>query len=66
MIKALSIYAIWVFISSIFLKSGIELIIDQRIPWGSVFLITIFLHIAVVLPITNSINILTGKIDENR
>lgn len=65
MIRNLAIYSIWVFISGLFLKSGIEFIIDKRIPWSSVVLITIYLHIAVVLPVSSAINVAVGRRNEN-
>lgn len=65
MIRNLVIYSIWVFISGLFLKSGIEFIIDKRIPWSSVVLITIYLHIAVVLPVSSAINVAVGRRNEN-
>lgn len=65
MIRNLIIYSIWVFISGLFLKSGIEFIIDKRIPWSSVVLITIYLHIAVVLPVSSAINVAVGRRNEN-
>lgn len=66
MIKNLIIYSIWIFISGLFLKSGIEFIIDKRIPWSSVVLITVYLHIAIVLPISSAINVAIGRLNENR
>lgn len=65
MIRNLVIYSIWVFISGLFLKSGIEFIIDKRIPWSSVVLITVYLHIAVVLPVSSAINVAVGRRNEN-
>lgn len=65
MIRNLVIYSIWVFISGLFLKSGIEFIIDKRIPWSSVVLLTIYLHIAVVLPVSSAINVAVGRRNEN-
>jgi len=61
MIKNIITYAIWLFISSLFLKSGIEIIIDKRISITSVLLIIFSIHLSVVLPILSAIGRSTNE-----
>lgn len=61
MIKNIITYIIWLFISSLFLKSGIEMIIDKRISIASVLLIIFSIHLSVVLPVLSAIGRSTNE-----
>lgn len=54
--KLLITYSIWTFISALFLKSGLQSLLDRSIGYFPIFMITIFLHLAVVLPLVSVIS----------
>lgn len=59
------VYAIWTFISSALLKSGIDIIAGTNLGYLSVIILTIFIHVTIVFPIMLSINAHFAKY-ENR
>ena len=59
--KQLLFYISWTFISSLFLKSGIQVILDRNISYSGPLLISVFLQIGVIFPIASSIGSLKNK-----
>lgn len=51
--KEFLFYILWTFISSLFLKSGIELVLDKDIGNLGPILINIFLQISIIFPIVS-------------
>lgn len=54
--KVLITYSIWTFISALFLKSGLQSLLDRSIGYFPIYMITIFLHLTVVLPLLSVIS----------
>ena len=59
--KQFSFYIGWTFISSLFLKSGIQIILDRSIGYSGPLFISVFLQIGVIFPIASSITSLKNK-----
>jgi NADH:ubiquinone oxidoreductase subunit 6 (subunit J) len=59
--KQLLWYLAWTFVSSLFLKSGIQVILDRNISYSGPLLISVFLQIGVIFPIVSSIGSLKNK-----
>lgn len=51
-------YSIWTFLSMLLLKGGIEQIVNNSIGYLPVFLITLFIQVIVIAPITLFISVL--------
>lgn len=47
-------YTVWTFISSLFLKSGIEFISDKNIDYIGPIFVTVFLQIGLIFPIVSA------------
>lgn len=54
--KQLLFYIVWTFVSSLLLKSGIELIFDKNIGNLGPILINVFLQISIIFPIVSVFN----------
>ena len=63
--KQLITYSIWTFIAAALLKSGLDILLDERIGYLPVIIFTIFTHVSITFPIMVAINILAIK-NENR
>ncbi len=63
--KQLITYSLWTFISAALLKSGLDILLDTRIGYLPVVILTIFAHVTITFPIMVAINILAVK-NENR
>lgn len=63
--KNFIVYAIWTFVSSALLKSGIDIISGTDVGYLPVVTLTIFLHVTIVFPIMISVNALFAR-HENR
>jgi|APGre2960657404_1045060.scaffolds.fasta_scaffold03079_5 hypothetical protein len=59
--KILITYLIWTFISSLFLKSGLQSLLDTSIGYFPIIMITMFLHLTVVLPLVSVISTATKQ-----
>lgn len=63
--KQLLTYSIWVFISSALLKSGLDILLNDRIGYIPVIVLTIFTHVSITFPIMFALTAAVNK-NENR
>jgi hypothetical protein len=59
--KQLLFYIGWTFVSSLFLKTGVQIILDKDIGYSGPIFVNIFLQMAVIFPIVSSIGSLKNK-----
>jgi NADH:ubiquinone oxidoreductase subunit 6 (subunit J) len=52
-VKKLSFYIFWTFFSSLFLKSGLEIILDKNIGYMGPILVNLFMQTAVIFPVVS-------------
>lgn len=51
--KKVSFYIFWTFFSSLFLKSGLEIVLDKNIGYMGPILINLFMQTAVIFPVVS-------------
>ena len=59
--KLLIFYSAWTFICSFFMKSALTMLFDYNVGYWPAIMITIFVQIAIVVPIVSVISTATQK-----